>query len=142
MLLVSDYECITMCYTDSAAILAQTEMAAPFIENLHKINESLEWLGTCCVESFISDSRYFDSCMADTESPKDPRRAHATSGSESDAEDEAKKLFMKYVTEGRKLVEEGEIAKAIKLNEKALAIKHSEKLQKRIEKMKVRPLKV
>lgn len=59
-----------------------------------------------------------------------------TSASESEGDSEARKLFMKYVTEGRRLVEQGDIARAIKLNEKALAIKHSEKLVKRIEKMK------
>ncbi|RUS72057.1 hypothetical protein EGW08_020186 [Elysia chlorotica] len=60
----------------------------------------------------------------------------ANTDSESEAEHEARKLFMKYVTEGRKCVEQGDIAQAIKLNEKALAIKSSDKLQKRINKMK------
>ncbi|GFS24601.1 DNA excision repair protein ERCC-6-like [Elysia marginata] len=69
-------------------------------------------------------------------SETDVGEAQNTSMTESVGDFEARKLFMKYVTEGRKLVEEGDIAKAIKLNEKALAIKHSEKLVKRIEKMK------
>ena len=77
--------------------------------------------------------------MIDAVSHEDAPAAQATSG-ESNAEFEKRKLFMKYVTEGRKLVEEGDIPRAIELNEKALAIKNSEKLQKRIEKMKVSTL--
>ncbi|GFO09812.1 DNA excision repair protein ercc-6-like [Plakobranchus ocellatus] len=71
------------------------------------------------------------------ESSKEPKpQAKGSSESETEADSEARKIFMKYVTEGRRLVEEGDIARAIKLNEKALAIRYSEKLQKRIEKMK------
>lgn len=44
---------------------------------------------------------------------------------------------MQLVTKARQLAEKGDIAKAIILNENAFKIHQSDKLKKRIEKMKV-----
>lgn len=62
---------------------------------------------------------------------------NSSAGSESDGQVEAREKFMQLVTKARRLTEDGNIAGAIKLNEAALAIHFSAKLQKRIAKMKV-----
>lgn len=62
---------------------------------------------------------------------------NSSAGSESDGQVEAREKFMQLVTKARRLTEDGNIAGAIKLNEAALAIHFSVKLQKRIAKMKV-----
>lgn len=62
---------------------------------------------------------------------------NSSAGSESDGQVEAREKFMQLVTKARRLTEDGNIAGAIRLNEAALAIHFSAKLQKRIAKMKV-----
>ncbi|CAG5118101.1 unnamed protein product [Candidula unifasciata] len=61
---------------------------------------------------------------------------NSSAGSESDVQSESREKFMQLLTKARQLTEDGNIAGAVRLNEEALAIHFSDKLQRRIAKMK------
>ena len=61
-----------------------------------------------------------------------------TGSASSDAPDTATKdRFMELITKAREYASSGNIERAIRLNEKAIELRYSEKLEKRINKMKV-----
>ena len=50
---------------------------------------------------------------------------------------EVKERFMKLLAKARQYADNGNVLRAMQLNEKALALQYSDKLKKRIDKMKV-----
>ncbi|XP_012936041.1 DNA excision repair protein ERCC-6-like [Aplysia californica] len=62
--------------------------------------------------------------------------ARSDSASSADVDNETRERFMRLVTKARQYAENGNIERALALNQKALSLRYSDKLKRRIEKMK------